>query len=91
MKEKILVKKKNFAIEQRDKSVNKNKEKKYKILRTKGLEGKCLGTTHKVKSVTCAELPRIDTYFQCIFCVCNSIFLILFLKENLQSRTHGAI
>lgn len=58
MKEKILVKKKkNFAIEQRDKSVNKNKEKKYKILRTKGLEGKCLGTTHKVKSVICAELP----------------------------------
>ena len=37
-----------------------------KILWTKDLEDKCLGTAHKIKSVIYELLPWIYTFFECI-------------------------
>lgn len=37
----------------------------------KDLEAKCLGITHKIKSVICPVLPQTYTHFKCtqIFCI----------------------
>ena len=67
--------------------MNRQAEKKkifFKILLSiKDFEDKCLGTTHKIKSVTFTILPWIYTCFKCIqiFCVLQQIlfsFLVPF-------------
>ena len=52
--------------------MNQQAKKKYKILWTKDLENKCLGTTHKIKAVICTALPWIYTHFKHIQILCIS-------------------
>ena len=78
----LLMKKKCDA--KRDESTSKKKKIFFKILLSiKDFEDKCLGTTHKIKSVTFTILPWIYTCFKCIqiFCVLQQIlfsFLVPF-------------
>ena len=67
-----------------------NKQNIYKILWTKDLKDKCLGITHKIKSVICKGLPwstHINSnipYFakKKSFKFCNSLLIFLYVFVN---------